>query len=223
MANAAPTTNPSRRLFLAAGTAVSVFGALSATMLAGVPATAGVVAHFDPVLAALDRYAQARADYELAVDDFCRIEREHHAPVSYQPRVKIGQLTIFARDGNAEVREDVFAKSEAEIMRDSRRRPPENIEMLKAELKADEARRAAELKRVGFYAAGNYVVETSKRLSAAESSVLQAVPATNAGAHELARFAANRADDDSTDDLGTAFRTLYAWLINQRQLPAMTA
>jgi hypothetical protein len=223
MANAAPTTNPSRRLFLAAGTAVSVFGALSANMLAGVPATAGNVAQFEPVLAALDRYTQAHADYQLAVDEFCRIEREHHATVSYQPRVKIGEWVFLARDGNPEMREDVFAKSEAEITRDSCGRSPEKIEFLKAELKADEVRRAAELQRVGFATAGHRVVEASKRLCEAESAVFHAAHESNEGARELARFAANRSDDDSTDDLGTAFRGLYVWLVRQRQLPAMTA
>lgn len=223
MAKAAPITNPSRRLFLAAGSAVSVFGALSATMLAGVPATAGVTAHFDPVLAALDRYTQAHAVYQLAVDDFCCIASEHEATVSYQPRVKLGVLTIFARDGVPETREDVFAKNEAEIIKDSYGRSPEKIELLKAELKADEERRRAELDRIGYTAAGAQVSEASRRLCEFESAVLQAVPATNEGARELARFAANRADDNSTDDLGTAFRGLYVWLVRQPHLPAMTA
>jgi hypothetical protein len=190
----------------------SMLKALSFFPFVGATAAMADPTEHDPVLAALDAYAQARADHELAYDECKRIDREHSEICHYRPRVKVGTNHTFGYDEFPDTYEDVFAYSEAEIARYNSAKAGK----LKAALDADRARSEVELERIGFNAAEEAYDTTADRLAGAESAVLTAVPTTEAGALALATFTAKIADQVTTTDVGIACRTLGDWLISRR-------
>lgn len=172
----------------------------------------------DPVLQALESYAQARANNNIAMEEYCRLEREHHGVVFYRPRVRLGTNIIYADEGRPEIREEVFAYSEAEIRYSFYGNDDARIKELTEKLNADRERHQRDLERIGFPRADREHNERCAELCEAEKTVLAAVPTTSQGAIELARFGANLAGENLTDsdDLAAAFRTLTDWLIKHR-------
>jgi hypothetical protein len=164
----------------------------------------------DPVFVALDAYAQARADWNVAFDHHQALEREHREVAFYQPRVQVGYYTTIDDDDQWHDW-PIYARTVKEIEKDTR--DQDTYRRAVAELKADEIRHAAQFAALGLKAASEASDVAGERLYEAEVAVLETVPTTTAGALALVQFAKHTHEERGEgDDVIAPLSGLFVFL-----------